>query len=71
VISPDRNIPRAVIWSVGIASLLHIAVCAVALGATSAEKMARTAALSEEITAPLVVSAVVTLGGVALALRRR
>lgn len=50
VVNPERNIPRAVIWSVGIASVLYLVVCAVSLGAIGAEGMAETSAPLEAAT---------------------
>jgi APA family basic amino acid/polyamine antiporter len=42
VVSPERNIPRAVIWSVGITSVLYFVVCLVCLGTIGAREMAET-----------------------------
>jgi APA family basic amino acid/polyamine antiporter len=40
VSDPSRTIPRAIIWSIAIASILYVLVCAVAVGAIGAEAMA-------------------------------
>lgn len=48
VSEPERTIPRAVIWSIGIASAVYLAVSAVALGAIGAEGLARTGSPLEE-----------------------
>lgn len=66
VVSPERNIPRAVIWSVGITSVLYFVVCLVCLGTIGAEGMAETNAPLEaaaRVANLPAVGAIIVVGG--------
>lgn len=59
---PRRTIPRAIIWTLVLSSLLYVAVAAVAIGLVGAEELAR----ATELTAAPLEAAVATTGWPAL-----